>query len=298
MNYLYFDIECCDGNHICSFGYVVVNDEFTVLEKDDILINPEKRFQLGRANFDPAISLAYSKNAFRRSPNFRAKYGEIKQLLTRPNQIILGHAVASDLNFLDIACTRYGKKRVDIDAYDTQKIYADNFASGKCCSLDTILKDLGIDMGQLVEHKSCDDAELTMLAVKQMCARQNVSVAELLHNNAECIVSYSVLEENKKRSRIRKSIKLFNKKYDGAIGADKIYFSAALGLDDVDCRIRLIERIYRNGYAVTTNIADCIYVVCENGIIDDKERNALAESDKKEPQFISVDRLHTVLPQK
>ena len=28
MNYLYFDIECCDGNHMCSFGYVITNENF------------------------------------------------------------------------------------------------------------------------------------------------------------------------------------------------------------------------------------------------------------------------------
>ena len=193
MDYMYFDIECCDGNHICSFGYVVVNDKFKVLEKKDILINPEMPFKLGRANFDPYISLAYEEEEFRRNPNFKARYDLIKKLLTKPNQIILGHSVASDLNFLNIAYTRYGKNRVEIDVYDTQKIYADNFAPGKCPSLENIIKDLDIDTGELVAHKSCDDAELTMLAVKEMFRRLNISVAELLRRNSACVVSYRLL---------------------------------------------------------------------------------------------------------
>ena len=30
MKYSFFDIECCDGNHICSFGYVIVNKNFKI----------------------------------------------------------------------------------------------------------------------------------------------------------------------------------------------------------------------------------------------------------------------------
>ena len=36
MKYLSFDIECCDGRHICEFGYVVVDEKFNVLERDCI----------------------------------------------------------------------------------------------------------------------------------------------------------------------------------------------------------------------------------------------------------------------
>lgn len=297
MNYMYFDIECCDGNHICSFGYVVVNDKFEVLDKKDILINPQMPFRLGRENFDPYISLAYKEKEFRRNPNFKARYDLIKQLLTKPNQIILGHSAASDLNFLDIAYTRYGKKRVDIDVYDTQKIYADNFAPGKCPSLDNILKDLNIDMGELVAHKSCDDAELTMLAVKEMCLRQNVSVGELLHRNSACVVSYRLLEDNHKRSTINKRIKSLNKNYKDKIGADKIYFSASIGLNNVDSRIKLIEKIYRNGYAVTLDITDSTYVVCNNNIAR-RENNSLVAANKEKPQLISYNQLMGMLARK
>lgn len=26
MDYLFFDIECCDGRNICEFGYVVADE--------------------------------------------------------------------------------------------------------------------------------------------------------------------------------------------------------------------------------------------------------------------------------
>lgn len=27
MKYLFFDIECCDGHHICEFGYVLIEPD-------------------------------------------------------------------------------------------------------------------------------------------------------------------------------------------------------------------------------------------------------------------------------
>ena len=39
MRYLAFDIECCDGKHICEFGYVITDEKFIVEEK-----NKHKRF--------------------------------------------------------------------------------------------------------------------------------------------------------------------------------------------------------------------------------------------------------------
>ena len=47
MNYLVFDIECCDGRHICEFGYVLADAAFRVLERGVMTIAPEKPFDLG-----------------------------------------------------------------------------------------------------------------------------------------------------------------------------------------------------------------------------------------------------------
>ena len=66
MNYLFFDIECCDGNHICSFGYVICDEHFNILKKEDIIMNPQKKFKLGRAGFDPKIHLAYTVETFQK----------------------------------------------------------------------------------------------------------------------------------------------------------------------------------------------------------------------------------------
>ena len=48
MRYVFFDIECADGGKgsICSFGYVICDEEFREIESDDIIINPDSAYKL------------------------------------------------------------------------------------------------------------------------------------------------------------------------------------------------------------------------------------------------------------
>ena len=46
MRYLAFDIECCDGKHICEFGYVITDEKYNIIKKSVITINPESKFNL------------------------------------------------------------------------------------------------------------------------------------------------------------------------------------------------------------------------------------------------------------
>ena len=99
MRYLAFDIECCDGKHICEFGYVITDEKFNISEKSVITINPESKFTLiGRSN-DRDLKLSFSEKQYYESPNFTTYYEEIKRLLEHPDQIIVGHAVGNDAKF-------------------------------------------------------------------------------------------------------------------------------------------------------------------------------------------------------
>lgn len=48
MNYLFYDIECANSfggtGKICSFGYVLTNENFEVITEDDVLINPNDKW--------------------------------------------------------------------------------------------------------------------------------------------------------------------------------------------------------------------------------------------------------------
>ena len=65
MKYVFFDIECANcfqGNgKICSFGYVVTDEKFKILEKKDIPMNPHSKFHLFGNKNHPGIVLAYDE---------------------------------------------------------------------------------------------------------------------------------------------------------------------------------------------------------------------------------------------
>ena len=64
MKYLFFDIECCDGAHICEFGYVLTNDKFEILDRDFFLINPEKEFNLTGRKDQRDLQLHFSEEEY------------------------------------------------------------------------------------------------------------------------------------------------------------------------------------------------------------------------------------------
>ena len=71
MDYLFFDIESAHGNFskgvMCSFGYVLCNDNFDIIQEDDILINPE----LEKWDWYVVKNiLPYSKNVYNSMSNF------------------------------------------------------------------------------------------------------------------------------------------------------------------------------------------------------------------------------------
>ena len=178
MNYLFFDIECSDGRHMCSFGYVLCDCRFNILKKEDILINPEAPFRLARYGGEPQIQLGYPKEKFYSAPNFVARYDKLKRILEAKNQLIIGHSVLNDVNFLQLACERYGKPYFAYSFFDEQQIYK-TINEGKAVStaLEKIAEVYGIEPESL--HRSDDDSKTTMEIVKRICKDLNMSPVEL-----------------------------------------------------------------------------------------------------------------------
>lgn len=178
MNYLFFDIECSDGMHICSFGYVITDADFNVLKKEDILINPEAPFRLSRYKGEPQIQLGYPKEVFYAAPNFVARYEKIKRILEKKNQLVLGHSVLNDVNFLQIACDRYSKPHFEYSFIDEQYIYkAMNEGKSVSTALEKIAEVYEIEPESL--HRSDDDSKTTMEIVRRMCKDKHTTIDKL-----------------------------------------------------------------------------------------------------------------------
>ena len=194
--YLFFDIECSNGYNICSFGYCIVNEKMKIIEKKDIVINPESTFVLGQKGKRAKIELAYPEEYFYKQDTFPSFYGKIKKLLSQSGYKVIGHSIQSDIYFLAFACRRYHLQSIKIDGYDTQKIYKEYSKSSQVASLERILTALEIDLDNLTLHKSSDDAHATFLVLRELCYLENKSLDELLSSYEGCKVNGNIIISN------------------------------------------------------------------------------------------------------
>ena len=168
MRYLSFDIECCDGKHICEFGYVITNDKFKVIKKDVFIINPDKPFDLTGRKDHKDLTLFFSEETYFNGPLFTVCYDKIKTLLEAPNQIIVGHAIENDIAFLRTACNRYGLDPLNFSFLDSQKLYSEYANDKENISLEAAANIFGLEKPQYL-HKSDDDALLAIRLVEKIC---------------------------------------------------------------------------------------------------------------------------------
>ncbi len=212
MEYLFFDIECanCFGGvgKMCSFGYILVDSSFNIIESDDIVMNPDSEFDWYLYKNKNDIKLAYSQEYFRSKPNFTSHYERIKSLLTRPNLKIFGFSALNDVGFVVTACERYNVPVFDFSAYDLEKVIkSQDEIFG---SLEERCRVLGVDNSDLQAHKSSDDAVMTMRLLQAYCNKKSISVEAVME--AAKNVLYSTKTFMKKREE-RKEKKLRQARY-------------------------------------------------------------------------------------
>ncbi len=199
--YLFFDIECSNGYNICSFGYCLVNEKLKVVEKKDLVINPESKFVLAKKGNRPKIELSYPQEYFFKQDNYKAFYDKIKHLLVDCGYILLGHSVQSDLYFLKYACDRYELPRFEIRAYDTQLIYKKAFNRPHVESLESIFEQLDFDTDRITFHKSCDDALAAFYVAREICWQKDISMEEFLEEYKDCQFGSGDIEEKHKNKQ-------------------------------------------------------------------------------------------------
>ena len=220
MEYIFFDIECanCFGGRgkICSFGYVITDEKFNVLQKSDILINPHSKFHLHGHGNHPGIVLGYDEDEFLSSPDFKFYYPTINALLTRNDVLIFGFSVLSDAGFLKSECSRFSKPAFDYDFIDIQRIYTDYKGLENTPSLIKCASEYGVTDTQDV-HKSDDDSYFTMRVLKGLVEETGLSPIELIEKyphckcwvrNGEIDSEYYHFKEEQKANKLSKMEKL------------------------------------------------------------------------------------------
>ena len=179
MRYVFFDIECADGGKgsICSFGYVITDEFFKETESNDIVINPESRFRLSGRSKRPEILFAYTEEEFRKAPAFPSFYEKIRSLLEDPDQIVIGHSVQDDVNFLCKACMRYGLPALKFRFLDSQSLYAHVLGCNGQVGLDRACEEFAIEKPVDI-HKSEEDARATMHLVEKICLSDQIDLSK------------------------------------------------------------------------------------------------------------------------
>ena len=187
MKYLFFDIECADGGKatICSFGYVIADENFKILCREDIVINPQGRFYLtGRAG-RPDVHLAYPEATFKRAPAFDKFYNKIKALVENEEYYVVGHSIGDDVTYLNKACARYKLEPFSFEYFDTQRMYRELTGDKKSISLEKALAAFEIDE-RFRYHQSVEDARATMFLLKALLAKANASFEDYRTSTDRC----------------------------------------------------------------------------------------------------------------
>lgn len=173
MKYVFFDIECAcvykNVAKICVFGYCVCDEQFHILQKEDILINPNGKFHLTDRGGEGLI-LPYDYDDFKKYPDFKAFYDKIKDLLEDKDSYVFGHAAINDVKYLCLETKRYKLPSFTFRFADTQVLYmAMTETYDRQAGLESLTQIFEIDY---TPHCAADDAYATMRIAQEMCSKE------------------------------------------------------------------------------------------------------------------------------
>jgi hypothetical protein len=205
MRYLFFDIECANSLKnvckMCSFGYVITDENFNVIEKEDIVIDPEDIFDFYLFKKNSDTKLAYSKTFFYSQMPFTGHYKRIRSILEDDYEGIFGFSVMNDLKYIHDACFRYQYRQIKVQSYDVAEIIKafDKSTNG----LEAQIKKLfGEKNDHIRSHKSDDDAFMTALALKKITEFLEVSIDELIFLSGVKKLEYKWKKKKQPRKKI------------------------------------------------------------------------------------------------
>lgn len=181
MKYLFFDLEYATskgGNiKICEFGYVVTDENFRILDCDNLIINPN----IMREEWDWRVVktiLTRRISEYEANPEFDYYYDDILKLINEADYVF-GHSLNCDARALNCDCQRYGLPSIDFKFYDIKEFYKQYNSSKNDTSVVNILNDLEIE-GEEGEHDAEVDAVNTMYEFKAMLQRLEMTAQELI----------------------------------------------------------------------------------------------------------------------
>ncbi len=304
MNYLFFDIECAsvfkNVAKICAFGYVLCDEDFNIINKEDILINPKGRFHLTDGRGEHGLVLPYEYKEFKNYPAFPSVYKKIKSLLENPENLVFGHSVINDVKYLELETRRFRLPSFTFSFSDSQVLYMAKINDfSRQFGLEYITGDLNVEF---TPHRAADDAYATMKIVEAMCRAENLTYPELekkygvirgsvkkyviIPPTSKGYKAFCAARDEKKRERGKARCEFYNlvnskhPKRDGALKGLSVNFSRNLE-ERLDLSLPLVKKLYEKGGRYCGKLCDCNLYVCAEDDDSVRTQNAKARENLK-----------------
>ncbi len=287
MKYLFFDIECSvvskTAAKICAFGYCLTDEQFHILEKEDILINPQGGFHLTDRKGTQGLVLPYEYDDFKKYPTFLEKADKIYAMLQDKDTLVAGHATMNDVKYLNFESRRFKLPSFAFDFADTQFVYMNvqgDFT--RQFGLGAIAEALGVEF---TAHRAVDDAYATMRVAEAMCKAEGVNFTELLEkyqitmgrienyevrqNTSVAFAAYKWEQERKKEEREQKKAEFHafvdrekrKRAKDGKLKGKRICFSHPLEME-TELACDLVKKAFAQGAFFSFRAEECDMYVC------------------------------------
>lgn len=180
MQYLFFDLEKATskkGGRICEFGYVIVDDNFKIIEENNLIINPN----ISDDEWDKYVvkNLLHKKiEEYKSNPKFNHYYQKISNLILSADYVF-GHSLHGDVNTMNTECKRYSRPSINFTFYEIKEFYNKIKKPVGDVSVSNMLKALNT-VGETFEHDAENDAHNTMLILQSLLGKAQISVQDLI----------------------------------------------------------------------------------------------------------------------
>ena len=283
MNFVFFDIECANclkgEGKICSFGYVKTDENFQVIKKKDIIMNPNAPFLLGNVKTGEGIKLAYPLFKFKNSYTFPHYYLEIKALLEDENNMCLGFAVAQDISYLSYSCQRYNLPIIKCRFFDIQRMEKEINHRKNNSGLDHLVQEFNLT--PYTYHRSDDDAMMTMEVFQCLLKTHNISYQDAFSLYRDALNDTDHFLKDQEARKKQKSLKqryhlkvtyLHGKPltrfdinlYNPNLYKKVVYFSSNVLEKDIDFLYQHKKEIDARGIILTRNPSQALLIIVNN----------------------------------
>lgn len=292
---------------ICAFGYVLCDEKFNIIVKEDILINPKGKFHLTDGRGEHGLVLPYEYSEFKNYPVFPQVYKKIRALLEDKNNLVFGHATINDVNYLDLETRRFRLPSFEFDYSDSQLMYMTSVNDfSRQFGLEYITDSLDVEF---TPHRAADDAYATMRVTEALCKKHGCACSEIdklleirrgaIKNHkiykptAKAYGEYRAKCQKEKAERAKRRSKFYNRvnrKHKAVSNKLKGYtFNFSRRLEyEIEVSVPLVDKIFELGGKYAQKLALCNVYVCNED--DDTVRTQTAK-DGGRVKVISTDEL-------